>query len=233
VGDIHGAIARVMQEIGAVAKDQVNKQQGWSFRSIYGVYNALHPIMAKHGVFTIPEILRCVSREKIETKSGNGGFHQVLEIAYTFHCATDDSSVRCVVWGEAADYGDKVTNKCLSIAHKYALLQTFCVPTEDLEDPDAHIVEVAPVRTREAVRKANPPMALTLPPEILPDDKNTAQLRADLINCTLIIDQSGYDLKAKFGMSAIDLIEKIQTTKNKVALDKVGALLLDIESGLK
>lgn len=232
MGDIHGAIARVMQDIGAVAKDQVNKQQGWSFRSIYGVYNALHPFMAKHGVFTIPEILRCVSRDKIETKSGGGGFHQVLEIAYTFHCSTDESTVRCVVWGEAADYGDKVTNKCLSIAHKYALLQIFCVPTEDMEDPDAQIVEIVP-KTREAVRKANPPMALTLPPEILPDDEKTAQLRADLINSVLIIDKSGYNLTARFGMSAIDLIEKIQTTKSKVALDKVGALLLGIESGLK
>ncbi len=35
------------------------------------------------------------------------------------------------------DSGDKASNKALSIAMKYALLQVFCIPTEDAKDPDA------------------------------------------------------------------------------------------------
>jgi hypothetical protein len=50
---------------------------------------------------------------------------------------TDGSSLEAVVYGEAMDSGDKATNKAMSAAHKYALLQTFLIPTEDVEDSDA------------------------------------------------------------------------------------------------
>jgi hypothetical protein len=36
----------------------------------------------------------------------------------------------------------------MSIAHKYALVQTFCVPTE-MDDPDAQVHEVGPRFTKE------------------------------------------------------------------------------------
>jgi hypothetical protein len=35
------------------------------------------------------------------------------------------------------DSGDKASNKALSIGLKYAMLQVFCIPTEDEKDPDA------------------------------------------------------------------------------------------------
>jgi hypothetical protein len=35
------------------------------------------------------------------------------------------------------DSGDKSTNKAMSAAHKYAILQAFTVPTEGDNDPDA------------------------------------------------------------------------------------------------
>ena len=35
------------------------------------------------------------------------------------------------------DSGDKASNKALSIGLKYAMLQVFCIPTEDDKDPDA------------------------------------------------------------------------------------------------
>ena len=35
------------------------------------------------------------------------------------------------------DTGDKASNKALSIGLKYAMLQVFCIPTEDEKDPDA------------------------------------------------------------------------------------------------
>ena len=49
-----------------------------------------------------------------------------------------------VVIGEGMDSGDKATNKAMAIAYKYACFQTFCIPTEEMKDPDSECHEVAP-----------------------------------------------------------------------------------------
>ena len=38
--------------------------------------------------------------------------------------------------GEGMDSGDKATNKAMAIAFKYACFQVFCIPTEEMKDPD-------------------------------------------------------------------------------------------------
>ena len=42
------------------------------------------------------------------------------------------------------DSGDKATNKAMSIAFKYACFQVFCIPTEEMIDPDSECHEVVP-----------------------------------------------------------------------------------------
>ena len=135
---IYQKIADVMRDLSAVGKERTNSQQGWKFRGIDDVYNALHPLMAKHGVFTNVRIIKAIHREKMISAKGTEGYHQILEIEYTFYCE-DSSAVSTLVWGEASDWSDKVSNKCLSIAHKYALIQVFCIPTVDLDDPDVDV----------------------------------------------------------------------------------------------
>jgi hypothetical protein len=44
------------------------------------------------------------------------------------------------------DSGDKSSNKAMSAAMKYALLEVFCVPTEEDNDTENHSPEVAPKR---------------------------------------------------------------------------------------
>jgi hypothetical protein len=43
---------------------------------------------------------------------------------------------------EGLDSGDKATNKALSAALKYALIQTFSVPTEDMAEADLESPEI-------------------------------------------------------------------------------------------
>ncbi len=127
----------VMAEIGAVGKTQRNPQ-GWMFRGIDDVYNALHQAMKKHGVFCLPNVKGIIFREKIKNAKGTEGWHQILDVNYKF-MAEDGSFVECNTWGESWDFAsDKITNKCLSAAHKYALLQTFVIPVQEMEDPDKH-----------------------------------------------------------------------------------------------
>ena len=37
--------------------------------------------------------------------------------------------------------GDEATNKAMAIAYKYVCFQVFCIPTEDMSDPDAENLE--------------------------------------------------------------------------------------------
>ena len=43
--------------------------------------------------------------------------------------------------GEGMDSGDKASNKAMAIAYKYALFQVFCIPTEEMTDPDGESYE--------------------------------------------------------------------------------------------
>ena len=133
---IYSAICGVMEDIGVVGKNDTNKQQGFKYRGIDSVMNALNPAMIKHKIFSVPEVLE-QTREERTTAKGATLIYSVCKMRYRFY-ATDGSSVDAVVVGEGMDSGDKATNKAMSVAFKYACFQTFCIPTEDLmDDPDA------------------------------------------------------------------------------------------------
>ena len=135
MGDIHTAILNAMADIDAIGKDKRNQQQGFQFRGIDDVYNRLHPILAKHRIYSTPEVLEERSEERKTAKGGNL-IYRILKVRYTFF--TDDgTNVSTTVMGEGMDSGDKASNKAMAVAHKYALLQLFCIPTEDMVDPDA------------------------------------------------------------------------------------------------
>lgn len=132
---IYAAICGVMEDVGAVGKGDYNKQQGFKYRGIDAVMNALNPAMIKHKIFCTPEVLE-QTREERETKNGANLIYSVCRMRYRFY-TTDGSSVEAVVVGEGMDSGDKATNKAMAVAFKYACFQTFCIPTENLmDDPD-------------------------------------------------------------------------------------------------
>lgn len=133
---IYGLIGKAMQKIGAIGKDSRNVQQGFMYRGIDAVYNALNPVMAELGLFICPEILE-QRREERTTKNGTALTYSILTIKYTIY-APDGSSVSCTVVGEGMDSGDKASNKAMSVAMKYAMFQLFFIPTEAV-DPDSEV----------------------------------------------------------------------------------------------
>ena len=145
---IHTKLIAVMRDISAISKDKRNANQGYNFRGIDDVYNELHDIMAKHGVFSMPEVITETYSER-ETAKGGALIYRVLKIKYTFYCE-DESTLSCVVIGEGMDSGDKASNKALSVAHKYALLQIFCIPTQDAKDPENDSPAVKPLPQKAA-----------------------------------------------------------------------------------
>ena len=143
--NIYETIAAVMNEIGAVGKNSKNPQQGFMYRGIDAVMNELNPAMKKFGLFVVPEILE-QTREERTTSKGGLLIYSICKIKYTFY-AQDGSSVYAVVVGEGMDSGDKSTNKAMSVAFKYACFQVFCIPTEEMVDPDSECHEPAPKNT--------------------------------------------------------------------------------------
>lgn len=134
-GQIYSLLGAAMQEIGAIGKDSYNKQQGYQYRGIDAIYNALSPVLSKHGLFFTSEIIKQEREERTTAKGGNL-LYSILTMRYRLN-APDGSYITTDVVGEGMDSGDKASNKAMSVAMKYAAFQLFCIPTEELVDPDA------------------------------------------------------------------------------------------------
>jgi len=136
------AVAKEMAEQG-ISKDRENRQQGFSFRGIDQVYNALAPMLAKHGLVILPRITERTVTERA-TKNGGVLFYVAVKAEFDFVATEDGSKHTVTTYGEAMDSGDKATNKAMSIAYKYAAFQAFCIPTEQTAiDADAEVHHVA------------------------------------------------------------------------------------------
>lgn len=141
---VYQAINAVQASIAqtGIAKDRRNQQQGYSFRGVDDVYNALAPLLAKHGLCILPRI---ISRDCVERQTAKGGtlFYVTVEAEFDFISSEDGSKHTVKTYGEAMDSADKATNKAMSAAYKYACLQAFAIPTEGDNDADAHTPEVS------------------------------------------------------------------------------------------
>lgn len=135
--NIYQLIGVGMRMIGAIGKDSKNQQQGFMYRGIDAVYNALNPVLSELGIFITPEVLEQKREERVNAK-GTVLIYTILTMRYTVY-APDGSNVSLTVVGEGMDTGDKSTNKAMSVAMKYAMFQLFCIPTEEMKDPDADV----------------------------------------------------------------------------------------------
>jgi hypothetical protein len=138
VPKVYAALLRVMSLVAkeGIAKARSNQQQGFMFRGIDDVYNALASPLCEAGLLILPRVLErtCEARE---TKNGGILYSVVVEMEFSFVCAADGSRHIVRMFGEAMDSGDKATNKAMSAAFKYACMQAFCIPTEGENDADA------------------------------------------------------------------------------------------------
>lgn len=144
ISAVAGAIAKE-----GIAKNKKNTTQGFMFRGIDDVYNALAPILSEFGLVVLPRVLKRIETER-EAKSGGALFNVVVEVEFDFVAAEDGSRHVVKTFGEAMDSADKATNKAMSAAYKYAAMQAFCIPTSGDNDADATSYEVAPKRQAPA-----------------------------------------------------------------------------------
>lgn len=157
---IFAAICAAQEEIKSIGKDRTNTSQSYNFRGIDDVYNYIQPIFAKHGIFSVPTVLDDQTEER-QTRNGANLIYRKLRIEYAFYAA-DGSCVRAIVIGEGMDSGDKASNKAMAVAHKYALLQVFAIPTQEPKDPENDSHEVLSVEEMKARKKIRADVAKAL-----------------------------------------------------------------------
>lgn len=178
---VYAAISAVQKELAerGIGKGQTNTYDNYKFRGIDDVYNALGPVLAKHGLVIYPKVTK---REMIErtTQKGGTAIHAILDIEYTF-AGPDGSSISVPVIGEALDRGDKSINKAFSAAYKLACFQTFCIPVEGQDsEQESHVI---------TEKKSAKVTTAALVGEKIDEDQRAKYV--DLIQTALMVDDNG------------------------------------------
>lgn len=141
---VYGAIVQVMAALSkeGISKGRKNQQQGYNFRGIDDVLNALSSELSAARLLMLPTVLERTCDER-QTKSGGALFYTTVRVRFDLISADDGSTHSIVTIGEAMDSADKSTNKAMSAAMKYASLLAFCIPVEGTDDADNTTHEVA------------------------------------------------------------------------------------------
>ena len=142
------AMLSIMGQVGEIPKDQTNAFQKFNYRGIDSFYNKLNGLLSKEGVLVTAEILVSENQsfERVNAAGkANISFFTSLTIRYHF-TAIDGSSVFTDVRADGLDNGDKAATKAMSMCQKYAYIQVFNIPTDDL-DPDASSPTVVKPKT--------------------------------------------------------------------------------------
>ncbi len=204
--NVYQLIAAVAAELAqqGISKDRRNQQQGYQFRGIDDVYNALAPVIAKHGLVILP---RCLSREIVERHTAKGGllFSVVVDAEFDFVSSHDGSKHTVKTYGEAMDSADKATNKAMSAAYKYAAFQTFCIPTEGDNDADARTHQIAAPRASNKAAASAPPVAA---PEML-----TEHEIADITALAEEVGKPVKDICAAYKVGSLNFIPRAAFAK--------------------
>ena len=128
----------VMRDVQAIRKDSRNAQQGFNFRGIDAVMNAVGPALREHGVTIVPNSVEAKHRD-FTTAKGTIMHEAIVTVGYSV-IGPDGEGFTGQSVGEAADAGDKATSKAMSVAYRTFLLQALTIPTDE-PDPDEMVTD--------------------------------------------------------------------------------------------
>jgi len=132
---VHQRIVAVIGDMPALGKTQRNEQQKFMYRGHDDVMNALTPLLAKHGIHVVPDVVERIVGQR-QTRSGGIMYEVNLHVRFRFYGSGGDF-VEASGWGEGTDSGDKATNKAMTMAFKYVIAQVFALTTSETADADA------------------------------------------------------------------------------------------------
>ena len=127
-------ILNVMTKIGPIIKDKTNKEKGFDYASIANIIIKAREAMIEEKVIIIPLNLKQLVQK---------GNDITIDMIYRFYDTEPDKDGKCDyidvnVPGEGFDKEGWAVYKALSGAYKYAITQTFAIPTIDDAEKDKY-----------------------------------------------------------------------------------------------
>ncbi len=120
-------ILNVMTKIGPIIKDKTNKEKDFEYASIASIIIKAREAMIEEKVIIIPLKLNQVVQK---------GNDVIIDMVYRFYDTEPNKDGKCDymdvnIPGEGCDKEGWAIYKALSGAYKYAMTQTFAIPTID------------------------------------------------------------------------------------------------------
>lgn len=128
-------ILNVMTKIGPIIKDKNNEEKGFDYASIASIVIKAREAMIEEKIIIIP-----VSTKEILSK----GNEVIINMVYRFYDTEPNEDGNCDyidvnVPGQGKDTEGWATYKALSGSYKYAITQTFAIPTIDDAEKNKYI----------------------------------------------------------------------------------------------
>lgn len=121
-------LAQVADALPYIGKTSTNTAQGFRYRSVDAVVNAVGPELRKVGLVVVPVHIAPTYDEITIGKDSRPMRHVVVAVSYRIMGPTDYLEV--VSLGEAMDTADKATSKALAVAYRTLWVQALCLPTD-------------------------------------------------------------------------------------------------------
>lgn len=127
-------ILNVMKKIGPIIKDKTNTEKGFDYASIANIIIKAREAMIEEKIIMIPLDLKQVVQK---------GNDVIIDMVYRFYDAERNKEGKydfldVNVPGEGCDKEGWAVYKALSGAYKYAITQTFAIPTIDDAEKDKY-----------------------------------------------------------------------------------------------
>jgi len=137
-------------EFGPIGKEGTNTFQGFKFRSVEQVKEALQPLLAKHGVVML------VQFGQLQMHNIEKGMAASVHVQLGFIDKESGTNAFHSCYGYAADSSDKCVGKAQTAAFKQAVSLGFCIREKDVEDQDLD----SPAVNRKVAKPAAAPKNL-------------------------------------------------------------------------
>lgn len=162
--DIISIIPKIREELGAIGKnDEATAGARFKYRGHDEVVNAIVPLFNKYGVFTTVEDEH-IHYEGRPAANAKWNTAALIRKKVTFW-APDGSNVSSTVVAESTDNGNKATGQAQTYAYRFALTQTFTIPTGEA-DPDSNAEDNPGAAEAPAAAPAQPKAAAPSDDEI-------------------------------------------------------------------
>lgn len=136
--NVISALVAVQDDLSHVGKSGKH-QQGYSYRQIDDLMDAVHPLFAKHGIVIAPRVRNHVT---VPLDTGKKGWTStVLHVRYVVYGPGGvDDFIKVDSVGEAYSNSDKGVGAALSYAYKSVISQLLSLPThEPTSDNEAQL----------------------------------------------------------------------------------------------